>query len=137
MKNITISDDKTLLDIPLIHEFLSERSYWAVGRSLETVQQSVEESLCFGVYDNDGNQLGFARVITDYAIFGWLLDVFILEEYRGQGLGKQLMQAIVNHSKLKDVRRMGLGTADAHGLYKQYGFTSLSKPDRMMELVRK
>lgn len=137
MKTPVISTEKKLLNIPMIHQYLSERSYWAKGRSLEAVRKSIENSLCFGVYDDDGKQLGFARVVTDYAVFGWLMDVFVLEEYRGEGLGKQLMEAIVNHPDLKNLRRMGLGTDDAHGLYQQYGFTSLSKPDNMMELLRK
>ena len=134
---ITISTNKSLLDIPMIHQYLSERSYWAKGRSLEAVQKSIENSLCFGVYDENGKQLAFARVVTDYAIFGWLMDVFVLEEYRGSGIGKQLMEAIVNHPDLKNLRRIGLGTEDAHGLYQQFGFTELSKPGNMMELLRK
>lgn len=136
MENFIISTDRDRLDIPMIHQFLSERSYWAKGRSLETVQQSIENSLCFGVYDDSGKQLGFARVATDYAVFGWLMDVFILEEYRGKGLGKLLIKEVTEHPALKNLRRIGLGTADAHGLYEQYGFTGLSKPENMMELLR-
>lgn len=136
MKNVIISTDRNRLDIQMIHQFLNERSYWAKGRSLETIRKSIENSLCFGVYDVSGKQLGFARVATDYAVFGWLMDVFILEEYRGQGLGKLLIEAVTGHSALKNIRRLGLGTADAHGLYEQYGFTGLSKPENMMELLR-
>jgi len=136
MENFTISTDGDLLDIPMIHQFLSERSYWAKGRSLETVRQSIANSLCFGVYDASGKQLGFARVATDYAVFGWLMDVFILEDYRGKGLGKLLIKEVTEHPALKNLRRIGLGTADAHGLYEQYGFTGLSKPENMMELLR-
>lgn len=136
MKNVIISTDRDRLDIQMIHQFLNERSYWAKGRSLETIRKSIENSLCFGVYDVSGKQLGFARVATDYAVFGWLMDVFILEEYRGQGLGKLLIEAVTGHSALKNIRRLGLGTADAHGLYEQYGFTGLSKPENMMELLR-
>jgi len=132
-----VSTEKSLLDIPTIHQYLSERSYWAKGRSMDTVQKSIENSLCFGIFDENGKQLAFARVVTDYAIFGWLMDVFVLEEYRGRGFGKQLMEAIVNNPDLKNLRRMGLGTDDAHGLYRQYGFTELSKPGNMMELLRK
>jgi len=132
-----ISTDKSRLDANMIHRFLSEDSYWAKGRSLEIVQKSIENSLCFGLYDETGRQLGFARVVTDYAVFGWLMDVFMLEEHRGNGHGKKLMDAIVNHPDLKNLRRMGLGTDDAHELYKQYGFTNLSKPENMMELLRK
>ena len=136
MENIIISTDRDRLDVQMIHQFLSERSYWGKGRSLETVRISIENSLCFGVYDASGKQLGFARVATDYAVFGWLMDVFILEEYRGQGFGKLLIKAVTEHPALRNLRRIGLGTADAHGLYEQYGFIGLSKPENMMELLR-
>jgi GNAT superfamily N-acetyltransferase len=136
MEDIFISTDRERLDIPMIHQYLSERSYWGKGRSLETVRQSIANSLCFGVYDDSGKQLGFARVATDYAVFGWLMDVFILEDYRGKGLGKLLIKAVTENPALKNLRRIGLGTADAHGLYEQYGFTGLSKPQNMMELLR-
>jgi len=135
-ENIHISNDKSLLDLELIHDFLTNRSYWAKGRSMETVKRSVENSLCFGVYEND-KQVGFARVVTDYAVFAWLLDVFILEEYRGRGLSKQLMSAIISHPDLQNLKRWGLGTDDAHGLYQQFGFTALSKPNNMMERLGK
>ena len=137
MKTITISTDKSALDVSMIHQFLTERSYWAKGRTLETVQRSIANSLCFGVYNEAGKQVAFARVVTDSAVFGWLLDVFVLEDYRGLGIGKQLMEAIVAHPDLKGLKRMGLGTDDAHELYRQYGFTELSKPDNMMERLRK
>lgn len=136
MENFIISNDCTCLDIPLIHQFLSERSYWAKGRSLETVRQSIANSLCFGVYDSAGKQVGFARVATDYAVFGWVMDVFILEDYRGKGLGKLLIKAITEHPALKNIRRLGLGTSDAHGLYEQYGFSRMSKPENLMEILR-
>lgn len=137
MQTITISTDKTLLDIPMIHSFLSERSYWAKGRSLDTVTNSIENAMCFGVFLESGKQIGFARIVTDYSIFGWIMDVFVLEEYRGNAYGKQLMNSIVNHPELKNLGKMGLATADAHGLYKQSGFTCLAKPENAMELVRK
>lgn len=136
MENFFISTDRDRLDIQMIHRFLSERSYWAKGRSLETVRQSIANSLCFGVYDVSGKQLGFARVATDYAVFAWLMDVFILEDYRGKGLGKLLIKEVTEHPALKNLRRIGLGTADAHGLYQQFGFTGLSKPENMMEILR-
>ena len=131
---IEISTDKEKLDIQIIHNYLSNESYWAKGRSLETVQRSIENSLCFGVYF-ENKQVGFARVITDYAVFAWLLDVFILPEYQGKGYGKKLMEAITTHHSLQGLRRWGLGTDDAHGLYKQFGFTSLRKPENMMEIL--
>ncbi len=136
MENFTISTDKNRLDVPMIHAYLSERSYWAKGRSREAVQLTIGHSLCFGIYNQDEKQLGFARVATDYAVFGWLMDVFILEEYRGQGLGKQLIEHVINHPVIKNLHRIGLATSDAHGLYRQFGFTQVSAPEKMMELRR-
>jgi len=132
---IQVSTDKSRLNVNVIHKYLSEESYWAQGRSLETVKCSIENSLCFGVYLND-QQIGFARVITDFAVFAWILDVFILKEYRGNGYGKDLMRAITTHEKLQNLQRWGLGTQDAHGLYSQFGFKSLSKPENMMEIKK-
>lgn len=130
----TISDDKTRLDLPAIHAYLSQRSYWAVGRPLAVVQTSIEHSLCFGAYDSDGRQAGFARVVTDYATFGWVCDVFILEPYRGLGLSKRLMEAIVAYPALQGVKRLLLATRDAHELYQRYaGFQPLAAPERWME----
>jgi GNAT superfamily N-acetyltransferase len=131
-----ISLDKSELDVTAIHHFLSTQSYWAKGRSLETVKKSIENSLCFGVYLGS-KQVGFARVVSDYAIFAWIMDVFILPEYRGRGYSKELMWAITGHEKLQNLQRWGLGTEDAHGLYAQFGFTPLTKPVNMMEFVRK
>jgi GNAT superfamily N-acetyltransferase len=136
MKNLEISTDKDRLNVAMIHAFLSERSYWAKGRSLEAVKLTIANSLCFGIYSQEGKQLGFARVATDYAIFGWLMDVFILEEYRGQGLGKQLIENVTSHPVIKNLRRIGLATSDAHDLYRQFGFSSVSAPEKMMELLR-
>ena len=136
MNDIVISTDKKLLDVTMIHAYLSERSYWAEGRSLDTVKKSIENSLCFGLYNQQSQQLGFARVATDFAIFGYLMDVFVLEEYRGQGLGKKLIEFVVNHPDIKNLRRVGLATSDAHGLYRQFGFCPVSSPEKMMELVR-
>ena len=136
MKNHEISTDKNRLDVMLIHAYLSERSYWAKGRSLDTVKKSIDNSLCFGLYNQQGQQLGFARVATDFAIFGYLMDVFVLEEYRGLGLGKRLIEYIVNHPDIKNLRRIGLATSDAHGLYRQFGFSPVSSPEKMMEIVR-
>lgn len=132
---ILVSTDKFKLDIDLIHNFLSQESYWAQERSLEKIKCSIENSLCFGVYEND-KQVGFARVVSDYAIFAWILDVFILKECRGKGYGKILMRTIMSHEKLQNLQRWGLGTDDAHGLYKQFGFSSLSKPQNMMEITQ-
>jgi GNAT superfamily N-acetyltransferase len=131
--DLLISDDRTLLDRALVHGFLSERSYWAPGVPRETVDRSIENSLCFGVYQSE-RQLGFARVVTDYATFAWLADVFILEPARGQGLGKRLVAAVLAHPGLQGLRRFLLGTADAHGLYARFGFTPIARVERFMEI---
>ena len=133
-ETIQIDTDKDRLDILLIHHFLSNHAYWAKGRSMEKVKRSIDNSLCFGVYV-DNVQAGFARVVSDYTIFAWVLDVFILPEYRGHGLSKRLMQAIMAHEDLQGLRRWGLATEDAHGLYQQFGFTPLKKPDLLMEIT--
>ena len=132
-----ISTDKTKLDYEVIEDFLSRRSYWAQGRSPAAIRKSVENSLCFGVYSREGKQAGFARVITDYVVFAWVLDVFILEEYRGKELGKMLMKTITEYPELQEVKKWGLGTKDAHGLYKQFGFTAPEKPQNLMEKVNR
>jgi GNAT superfamily N-acetyltransferase len=117
-----VSDDKNLLSSAAIHRYLAFESYWARGRSLETVKKSIEHSLCFGVYTNDSEQIGFARVITDYATTYYICDLFILPEHRKAGLGKHLMQVIVDHPKLKGLTGLLL-TKDAHGLYRKFGFS--------------
>ena len=127
-----ISTDKSLLDLSMIHDFLSRESYWAKNIPLETVRKSIEHSLCFGVFDAN-QQVGFARVITDFATIAYLGDVFILESHRGRGLSKRLMQTVVAHPELQGLRRWILATADAHSLYEKNGFTPLAKPDRWME----
>ena len=129
---LLISDDKARLDRPLIHRFLSQRSYWAKDAPVEIVERSIEHSLCFGLYKG-GRQIGFARAVTDFATFAWLADVFIVEETRGHGYGKKLVAAIVAHPGLQGLRRFMLGTRDAHALYTQYGFAPLKYPERFME----
>lgn len=131
---IQISTDKTKLDIPLIHTFLTQESYWAKNRALDVVKRSIENSLCFGVF-NETEQIGFARVVTDFAVFAWIMDVFILKDFRGKGYSKQLMHAIMTHKDLQNLQRWGLGTDDAHGLYEQFGFQALKKPQNMMEIA--
>ena len=126
-----ISTDPARLNIDTICEFLA-RSYWADKRSREVIERSIKHSLNFGIYDGD-RQIGFARIVSDLATFAYLGDVFISEDYRGQSLGKWLMETITNHPDLQGLRRWSLATRDAHGLYAQYGFTPLSKPDIWME----
>lgn len=127
----TISTDNARLDLNLIHDFLTT-SYWATGRSIETIRRSVENSLSFGVYKGK-DQIGFARVITDYATFAWIADVFILESFRGQGLSKWLIEVIISRPDLQRFRRWLLATRDAHELYRKFGFTELKLPERWME----
>lgn len=129
-----ITTDKEKLDIKLIHDFLNNDSYWAKGRSEETIQKSIDNSLCFGVYKGS-QQIGFARVVTDYAVLAWILDVFILKEFRKQALGVKLLESIMNHSDLQKLQRWGLATDDAHGLYKKFGFELIKRPEIFMELV--
>ena len=127
-----ISTDKNKLDIVAIHDYLSNRSYWGQGRSVEAVRKSIDNSLCFGVYDKDDNFIGFARVVTDYTVFAYLLDLFILESHRNRGLGKSLVEHIVNDKAFKDVR-WRLDTKDAHELYRKYGFREPVFPEKIME----
>ncbi len=137
MIDYKISTDRNKLDITAIHDFLTNRSYWAKGRSFETVKRSVDNSLCFGMYDSQDRLIGFARVVTDYAIFGYIMDVFILEDFRNQGLGKKLMDYIMQHPDLRGLQRIMLATKDAHGLYEKYGFKLTESADKLMEIVNK
>lgn len=129
---VTISTDKGRLDLAVIHRFLSEESYWAGNRSIDQTRTAIENSICFGLYKGDV-QVGFARVVSDKATFAYLGDVFIVEEFRGLGLGKRLMEAIVQHPDLQGLRRWILATRDAHGLYNRFEFTPLRFPERWME----
>jgi len=126
-----ISTEKAELDRGVIHEFLRD-SYWAKGIPRELVDRSIENSLCFGLYDG-GRLVGFARVISDCATFAYLSDVFVLESHRGQGLGTWFMETVMAHPDLQGIRRWMLATADAHGLYRKVGFSELSRPERIME----
>lgn len=127
----TISTDKRKLNIEVIHRFLST-SYWANKRPLEIVRKSIENSLCYGIYFHN-EQIGFCRVVTDFATFAYLADVFVLENHRGKGLSKWLMGCVMKHPELQGLRRWTLATKDAHGLYGQFGFKSLHWPERWME----
>lgn len=125
------STDKSKLNLDYIHHFLSKESYWAKNIPINIVKTSIEGSLCFGVYEND-KQVGFARVITDYATFGYLADVFIDKDYRGRGLSKELMTFIMEQDVVKKLRRFMLATLDAHSLYAQFGFESQEGNKRLM-----
>ena len=129
--NFSISDDPVKLDIDAICDFLS-RAYWADTRPREVIEKSIQFSLNFGVYDGE-KQIGYARVVTDRAIFAYLCDVFIHEDYRGQDLGKWMMECVMSHPDLQSMKRWCLLTRDAHGLYRQFGFTELNDPSRWME----
>ena len=132
MSSFQISTDRTELDVPMIYRFLSEQSTWAVGISRAIVDRAIENSLCFGGYV-DGRQVAFARVVSDYATFGNLVDMFVLPEYRGRGYSKLMMQAVISHPSLKGLRRFTLATGDAHRLYEQFGFNPPQRPDSLME----
>ena len=132
---ITISTDKDKLDVPFIHNFLKE-TYWAKGRTIEDVQTTIDSSFCFGVYLND-EQIGFARLTTDYVVFAYLMDVFIIDEHRGKGYSTVLMKAIMNEPKLSKIKIWRLATSDAHFLYEKFGFKALANPKKLMEKIIK
>jgi GNAT superfamily N-acetyltransferase len=128
----TVSTDKARLDLDLVHRWLSEKSYWAQGRSRDVVERSIEHSLAFGAYLGD-EQVGFARAVTDYTTFAWLCDVFVDEGHRGRGVGKLLVRSVTAHPELQGLRLMVLATRDAHGLYETHGgFHVMSAPERWM-----
>jgi GNAT superfamily N-acetyltransferase len=132
---IEFSTDPDRLDVTMIHAFLANESYWVPGISRSSVEKCIKNSLCFGVY-LDGRQIGFARVVTDFVRYAHLLDIFVLPEFRGRGIGKLLMENILAHPELRTIRRYTLGTQDAHGLYAHYGFSAPANPERQMELLR-
>lgn len=131
----TLSSDRSRINLSYVHRYLSERSYWARGIPLETVTTSIENSFCAGIY-KDEQQVGFGRLITDYATFGYLADVFIDEAHRGQGLGKKLVGFILDTEMVYSLRRIILGTKDAHDLYTRYGFSPLKNPQSFLEIHR-
>ncbi|MCV9933627.1 GNAT family N-acetyltransferase [Flavobacterium sp. LS1R47] len=132
---ITVSTDKNKLDVPFIQHFLKD-IYWAAGRTIEEVQITIDNSFCFGIFLDD-KQIGFARVITDYVVFAYVMDVFITEEHRGKGYSSILIERMINEPALKDVKIWRLATSDAHFLYRKFGFTALKSPEKMMEKVVK
>ncbi len=130
---ITVSKDKTKLDVPFIQNFLKD-VYWSAGRTMEEVQTTIDSSFCFGMYEND-NQIGFCRVITDYVVFAYVMDVFIDEKHRGKGYSSLLINAMMTEPELHQVKIWRLATSDAHFLYKKFGFSALAHPEKMMEKV--
>ena len=130
---ITVSKDKTKLDVPFIQNFLKD-VYWAAGRTMEEVQTTIDTSFCFGIYENH-NQIGFCRVITDYVVFAYVMDVFIDENHRGKGYSSILINAMMTEPELQQVKIWRLATSDAHFLYKKFGFSALAHPEKMMEKV--
>jgi len=132
---ITVSTDKSQLDVPFIQNFLKD-IYWAAGRTIDEVQKTIDASFCFGIY-LDGEQIGFARVVTDYIVFAYLMDVFIDEKHRGKGYSSILIDAMMKEPELQQVKIWRLATSDAHFLYEKFGFQPLATPEKMMEKVIK
>jgi GNAT superfamily N-acetyltransferase len=130
---INVSTDKNKLNVPFIQNFLKD-IYWAAGRTMEEVQITIDNSFCFGIY-LDEEQIGFARVITDYVVFAYLMDVFIIEEHRGKGYSSILIENMMKEPKLKEVKIWRLATSDAHFLYEKFGFKALAHPEKMMEKI--
>ena len=130
---ITVSTDKNKLDVPFIQNFLKD-IYWAAGRTMEEVQTTIDSSFCFGIY-LDEKQIGFCRVITDYVVFAYVMDVFIDEKYRGKGYSSILIAAMMNEPQLQEVKIWRLATSDAHFLYEKFGFKNLVHPEKMMEKI--
>lgn len=130
---ISVSTDKTKLDVSFIQNFLKD-IYWAAGRTIDEVQTTIDSSFCFGIYLDDV-QIGFARVITDYVVFAYLMDVFIAEEHRGKGYSSILISAVMNEPVLRNIKIWRLATSDAHYLYEKFGFKALAHPEKMMEKV--
>lgn len=130
-----ISTDKAALDVALVHRYLSRQSYWAQNRELDKVQKTIENSFCFGLYHGQ-SQIGFARVVTDFAVFAYLMDVFVIDEYKGKGLGKYLLQTILQHPRLQELHKWMLATKDAHTFYRQLGFREAEHPQWLMEKLQ-
>lgn len=129
--DIAISTDRARLDVAFIHRYLSEESYWARGRSRAEAQTTIDNSICFGAYQ-EGRQVAFARVVTDGVVFGYLADVFVDPSHRGRGISRRLMEAVLAHPVVKDLQLVLLRTTDAQGLYAQFGFTALKEPAMLM-----
>jgi GNAT superfamily N-acetyltransferase len=128
-----ISTDPGLIDVDVVHNYLANESYWAQGRARDVVERSIENSLCFGVY-NDAGQIGFARVVTDFSVFAYILDLYILSDFGGQGLGKWLMSCILIHPEMQGDLKWALCTSDAHGLYEKFNFKHLENSEKWMTM---
>lgn len=129
-----ISDDKKDINLLYVHKYLSEECYWSIGRNLDIVNRSIENSLCFGIYTKEAKQIAFARVVTDYSTFAWVCDVFVDKEFQGKDLSKNLIKYIIKYPALQGLKRLLLATKDAHILYKKYGeFSLLTNPEMWME----
>lgn len=135
MSAFEISADRARVDRAAVHAFLSQQAYWSLGIDRARVDRAIDGSLCFGAYA-DGEQIGFARVISDCATFAYLCDVFVIDAWRGRGVARALLQAIDGDPRLQELRRFLLFTADAHRLYAGFGFTPLQRPERGMERLR-
>ncbi|MEE4248864.1 MAG: GNAT family N-acetyltransferase [Kangiellaceae bacterium] len=132
-EEISISTDASKIDLEFVHNYLCNTAYWAKGRSKADVKTSIESSLCFSLFSVETKkQIGFARVATDYVVFAWIMDVFIDDNFKGKGYGKKLVNFVLNHPELQSVNGFGLRTSDAHGLYRQFGFTEVPDPDTWM-----
>ena len=135
--SVEVSTDATRLDVGRIHRWLSEDAYWSLGRTRDVVERSIEHSLNFGAYDDSGEQVGYARVVTDHATFAWLCDVYVDPSSRGAGVGTALLDAVTAQLSPLGLSRTLLATADAHSLYRRYGFAPLARPERFMALTRR
>ncbi|MDG3085096.1 GNAT family N-acetyltransferase [Vibrio hannami] len=133
MEGYSISDKFEDMDLDVIYSYISQ-SYWAAGIPRTTLEKAVSNSFCFGVFAPSGEQIGFARLITDRATFAYLADVFILEQHRGHGLSKWLVETIIQHPDLQGLRRVMLATKDAHNLYARYGFKPIENPEMLMQI---
>jgi GNAT superfamily N-acetyltransferase len=131
---IEISTDKSRIDVDVVYDFLCNQSYWAKGIPRDVLERAIAHSVAFAAYD-DGDLVAFARVITDYAVFAYLADVFVVPSHRGRGIAKTLMEAVRSHPQLQGLRRWSLVTSDAHDLYRQFGFRELATPEKHMEDV--
>jgi len=136
MEALRISTDRDELDVDTIHRFLLQEAYWSPGIPRATVERAITGSLCFGGYLEGAGQVAFARVVSDFATFGYLADVFVVPGHRGKGYGKRVVEAVMAHPQLQGLRRFMLATSDAHDLYAPFGFAAPARPDRLMEIVR-